>query len=86
MNTVADFDPTLLQLNMSLCERVRPRLHKLLSETKVSDRYICFPSDHESQLNNLIDVTNDTLFYEQSDPLASMASHIETCVNKMQGV
>jgi hypothetical protein len=86
MNTVADFDRTLLQLNMSLCERVRPRLHKLLSETKVSDRYICFPSDHESQLNNLIDVTNDTLFYEQSDPLASMASHIETCVNKMQGV
>ena len=86
MNGIASFEEQLFALNMTHCEQFRPSLFRLLSETENTERYWMFPSDHESRVNNLIDTQHDLLFYEQSNPIGSMAEHVETCIHKLQGI
>lgn len=81
-----DQESLLFDLNMRECERTRPALHRLLENTSISDSYLLFESAHQTRLKNLIDQEADVLYYENDDPLGSMASHIETCVNDMQGI
>jgi len=86
MNIATTYESTLFELNMTACRQSRPSLYQLLISAETTDRYWLFESEHSSRAHNLIDVTNDKLFYEQSDPLGSMAAHLETCINKLQGV
>ncbi|MEG3593312.1 MAG: 6-hydroxymethylpterin diphosphokinase MptE-like protein [Pseudomonadota bacterium] len=90
MNVLAKNDnqleSTLFQINMSACRTLRPSLWELLSTTKESGRYHFFQSEHESRAYNLVDVENEKLFYELNDPIASMAAHLETCINRLQGI
>lgn len=86
MNVTTNFEKALFELNMGVCKKSRPALYSLLNTTDATDRYCLFQSEHDSGAYNLIDIKNDTLFYEQSDPIGSMANHIETCINKLQGI
>ena len=76
----------LKNLNLEACRRYRPELFNLLQGRQLSGDYVLVTSDHESGINNLVDLKNELLYYEQADPLGSMASHIETCINKLQGI
>lgn len=86
MNITTDFEMALFDLNMAACRDSRPSLYKQLTNTEETNRYWLFESDHSSGAHNLIDVINDKLFYEQSNPLGSMADHLETCINNLQGI
>ena len=86
MNVTTNFEKALFELNMGVCKKSRPALYSLLNTTDATDRYCLFQSEHDSGAYNLIDIKNDTLFYEQSDPIGSMANHIETCINRLQGI
>lgn len=86
MNVTTNFERALFDLNMAACRDSRPSLYEQLTSTDATNRYWLFESDHSSGAHNLIDVINDKLFYEQSDPLGSMADHLETCINNLQGI
>ena len=90
MNVLAQDDrqleSTLFQINMNACEQLRPSLWKLLTSTEETERYRFFQSEHESRAYNLVDVENEKLFYELDDPIASMAAHLESCINRLQGI
>ena len=81
-----DFEQRLFELNMEACEKWRPSLFKKISTTKDSGRYVIFPSEHESLAYNMLDSTEEKLYYELDDPIGSIASHLETCINRLQGI
>ncbi len=86
MNSLQSIDDHLLAVNLEVCKRFRPALYDKLMTVELTDRYWLFESDHESRVNNLIDRTNEKLFYSQDDPIGSMAAHMETCINTLQGI
>ena len=86
INNESHLESTLFELNMSACRQLRPSLHELLESTAFSGRYHYFQSNHESGAYNLLDQEHEKLFYELDDPISSMASHLETCINRIQGI
>jgi len=81
-----DLERQLFELNMQACEKWRPSLFRLISDTQDSGRYHIFPSDQEPYAYNLVDTLEEKLYYELDNPVRSMASHLETCINKLQGI
>ena len=86
MNYSAFQDNALLELNLKSCKKYRPALHQLLSNTEETDRFSLVPPLGNAMVHNLVDEENEALFYELEDPIGSMAEHIETCINKLQGI
>ena len=86
MNYSAAQDTILLEINLQSCKKYRPALYKLLTETKETERYSLIPPLGTAAVHNLVDETHEALFYELADPIGSMAQHIETCINKLQGI
>ena len=82
----SDLEQQLFEINMRVCKEYRPSLFKLMEETADSGRYMIFPSRHESEAYNLLDTLEEKLYYELDDPVGSIASHVETCINKLQGI
>jgi hypothetical protein len=81
-----DFERQLFELNMKTCEKCRPSLFEKIKAKADSGRYIIFPSEHESGAYNMLDSTEEKLYYELEDPIGSIASHLETCINRLQGI
>ena len=81
-----DFERQLFELNMKACEKWRPSLFEKIKATADSGRYIIFPSEHESGAYNMLDSREEKLYYELEDPIGSIASHLETCINRLQGI
>lgn len=80
------FEQRVFDQNMEACRRWRPSLFNKLSETVDSGRYMIFPSEHESGAYNMLDTAEEKLYYELEDPIGSIASHVETCINRLQGI
>ena len=83
---MTDLETELFKLNMRNCKRHRPQLHKLVMTCQETSRYLRFESYHTSKVNNLLDTVEERLYYEQKDPISSMAEHMETCLGKLQGI
>ena len=81
-----EFERQLFELNMKACEKWRPSLFEKIKATADSGRYIIFPSEHESGAYNMLDSREEKLYYELEDPIGSIASHLETCINRLQGI
>ena len=85
-NDSMQMERMLFDINMMSCEKHRPSLHKALLTTEWSGRFHFFESDHESRAYNLLDIENQKLFYEQDDPLGSMAAYMEGSMKRLQGI
>lgn len=79
-------DEQLFNLNMEACKKLRPGLYERLYTSSLSEKYELVISDHDTRINNLVNREAQMLFYEQADPLGSMAEHMTTCINKLQGI
>ena len=76
----------LFDLNMRCCERFRPALFAQLSLLSETDRYSLVEECGPSLVNNLYDQEYEALYYEMTDPIGSMAEHMEGCLNRVQGI
>ncbi len=85
MNETYQTRRAIFDQNLALCERKFPEVFERLMNTELTDRYEIFVSKHESGSLNIIDHKEQKLFYENDDPLASIAQHMEKGSKNLQG-